>query len=107
MGFVIITHFEAFIDIFILKQIKNFWGQPDPILASNLSKMFNMAIVVQFGKKNQPSVSMGLAQEMEKKREREREETGRGVKYIIIKKRPERHRGWTFRERERESYTLV
>ena len=38
--------------------------------------MFNMAIVVQFGKKTQPSVSMGLAQEMEKKREREREREG-------------------------------
>ena len=106
MGFVIITHFEAFIDFFILKQIKNFWGQ-----SARPNFSFKPIKDVQYGyscsiwKKNSAISVNGFCSGNAKEdlREREREETGRGVKYIIIKKRPERHRGRTFeRERERE-----
>ena len=106
MGFVIITHFEAFIDFFILKQIKNFWGQ-----SARPNFSFKPIKDVQYGyscsiwKKNSAISVNGFSSGNAKEDLREREETGRGVKYIIIKKRPERHRGRTFEreiERERE-----
>ena len=108
MGFVIITHFEAFIDFFILKQIKNFWGQ-----SARPNFSFKPIKDVQYGyscsiwKKNSAISVNGFCSGNAKEdlSERERERGDRAwceIHYYKEEARETQRKDFRERERERE-----